>query len=89
MNAMHIFTNWLQHMQMVTKWFDSRRGVTHLQNRIETKNTKLYLTDLQIDVGQEVVFAVDAYCGDVFNLRFGDYKRGRNKKLRCSKMETF
>lgn len=37
--------------------------------RINTKNTKLYLTDLQIDVGQEVVFAVDAYCGDVFKAK--------------------
>ena len=49
------------------------KGSLLLNSHEEKLNTHTYLS------------LICTYCGDKFTLMYGDYKRGRNKRLRCSK----
>ena len=56
-----------------------------LKADVESKGSKLLTPhDVKLNTHTELSL-ICTYCGDIFKLRFGDYKRGRNKKLRCSK----
>ena len=56
-----------------------------LKAEIEAKGSLLLTShDVKLNTHTELSL-ICTYCGDEFTLRYGDYKRGRNKNLRCVK----